>query len=176
MLPVPPYLGINGFWLGFFYVFFREFFKYSCVKFTYFTWLARLVSQVVWTLISRDTSNVTLQIFCTKNKINKKSGLQGVESPRGASLDKLLLVCTPSKRRIPTGSFICRITTLSVLLSSTEQSLPSDAWFYSGVNDYMGGMQIMNSGRPVSQILQCPDPLWCRFSLRLRIYRREGEF
>ena len=34
---------------------------------------------------------------------------------------------------------------------------------------------MMNCGRPVSQILQCPVPLWCRFSLKLKIHRREGE-
>ena len=59
------------------------FLKYVyCPIYIAYAWLARLVPQVVWTLISRDTSNVSLPI--ADIKINKRV-LEGVESSRGAS-------------------------------------------------------------------------------------------
>ena len=107
----------------------------------------------MWTLISRNRSNVALPII--KIKINKR----------------VLGRC-----RIPTGSFVYRTTILLSFFPSIEQSRPSYACFCRETNNYTGGRHMINCSRPVVLILQYTVYLWCRITLKLKVHGRDGEF
>ena len=106
------------------------------------------------------------------NKPNSRRCLEGVESPRGASPDKPLLISTPRKCRIPTGSFACMVTSFDYFLFPLGKAcrvarVKYKFWICSG------RWQMMISARPVSQILQCPVHAWCLLLLKLISNRRE---